>query len=74
MNKTKIPAVFKEDLQRLLESIEEIEFVNSGERHCIMCMKVICVDNIQLLIPRPGKKFDYVCDNPTCLEDFNRKK
>jgi hypothetical protein len=72
--KNKIPAVFKEDLQRLLKSINELEQIERGERICKVCSKVITTENIQLIIPRQSKSFDFVCDSPVCVEEFNRKK
>ena len=72
--KNKIPAVFKEDLQRLLQSINELEPIERGERICRVCSKVITAENIQLIIPRQGKSFDFICDSPVCVEEFNCKK
>lgn len=73
-NKIKVPAVYKEDLQRLLQSLNELEPINNGERICIICSKTISVDNIQLIIPRQNQKLDFVCDNPVCVEEYNQKK
>lgn len=72
--KNKIPAVFKEDLQKLLQSINELEPIEKGERICKVCSKVITTENIQLIIPRQSKSFDFICDSPVCVEEFNRKK
>jgi len=72
--KNKIPAVFKEDLQKLLKSINEFEPIERGERICKVCSKVITTENIQLIIPRQNKSFDFICDSPVCVEEFNRKK
>lgn len=72
--KTKIPAVFKEDIQKLLQSINELDSVEKGERICKVCSKVISIDNIQLIIPRQNNVFDFVCDSPVCVEEYNRKK
>jgi len=73
-NKTKIPAIYKEDLQKLLQSLNELEFINNGERICMVCSKTILVDDIQLIIPRQNQKFDFVCDSAVCVEEYNRKK
>lgn len=72
--KIKIPAVFKEDMQRLLQSINEMEPIEKGERLCKVCSKVITLENIQLIIPRQANTFDYICDSPVCVEEYNRKK
>lgn len=72
--KNKIPAVFKEDLIKLLQSINEMEPIERGERICKVCSKVISLENIQLIIPRQANTFDYICDSPVCVEEYNRKK
>lgn len=72
--KTKIPAVFKEDLKELLKSINELGPIENGERICKVCSKIISLDNIQLIIPRQENIFDYICDSPVCIEEYNRKK
>jgi len=72
--KDKIPAIFKEDLQKLLQSINEKEPIEKGERLCKVCSKVISLENIQLIIPRQGNTFDFICDSPICVEEYNRKK
>jgi len=72
--KNKIPAVFKEDLNKLLTSINEIEPIENGERICQACFKIITLENIQLIIPRSGGVFHYVCNSPVCIEDYNTTK
>lgn len=72
--KNKIPAVFKEDLEKLLLSINELEPIEKGDRICKFCSKVITTDNIQLIIPRKSDVFDYICNCPVCIEEYNRKK
>lgn len=72
--KNKIPAVFKEDLQNLLQSINEINPIEQGQRICKVCSKVISLENIQLIIPRKANTFDYICDSPVCVEEYNRNK
>jgi hypothetical protein len=74
IEKTKIPAVFKEDFQKLLQSINELESITKGERICKVCSKIITPTNIQLIIPREGNTFDFICDSPVCVEEYNRKK
>ncbi|MBK7223972.1 MAG: hypothetical protein IPH96_00545 [Saprospiraceae bacterium] len=72
--KNKIPAVFKEDLKRLLQSINEMEPIEKGEILCKVCSKIISLENIQLIIPRQANAFDFICDSPVCVEEYNRKK
>ncbi|MDP9955977.1 hypothetical protein J2X97_001614 [Epilithonimonas hungarica] len=71
--KNKIPAVFKEDLKKLLQSIDELESIEKGERLCKVCSKVVSLENIQLIIPRKDKIYDFICDSPVCVEEYNRK-
>jgi hypothetical protein len=71
--KNKIPAVFKENLQKLLKSIDEMEPIEKGERLCRVCSKVISLENIQLIIPRQANTFEFICDSPVCVEEYNRK-
>lgn len=72
MEKKKIQAFFKEDIQRILQSINELTPIENGERICKYCSKTISLQNIQLIIPRKEKLFDYVCDNPNCIKDYNK--
>lgn len=72
--KNKIPAVFKEDLKQLLQSLNELDPVEKGERICKVCSKIITPINIQIIIPRQNNTFDYICDSPVCVEEYNRKK
>lgn len=74
MEKNKIPAVFKDDLQKLLLSINEMEPIEKGERLCKVCSKVISLGNIQIIIPRQANTFDFICDSPVCVEEYNRNK
>jgi len=69
--KNKIPAVFKEDLKKLLQSLNEDEPLLNGDRSCLVCTKIINYDNLQLIIPRSGKTFEYVCNDPVCVEQYN---
>jgi len=72
--KNKIPAVFKEDLKTFLQSINEFDSIEKGERICKVCSKAITSMNIQIIIPQSNNVFDYICDSPICVEEYNRKK
>lgn len=74
MEKTKIPALYKEDLLDLLKSINEAQAILNGERTCLVCSNVITMDNIQLLIPRRENQFDYVCNNTDCIKSTINKR
>ena len=72
--KNKIPSVFKEDLPSLLQSLNELTPILNGERLCLVCSKIINLENIQLLIPREGNLFEYVCNDSVCIEQYNKKE
>ncbi len=74
MKENKISAVYKEDLKKLLISIGEIDAIENGQRNCIVCSKVISVDNLQLIIPRAEKKYDFVCNDTECVSKYNQLK
>lgn len=72
--KNKIPAVFKEDLVKLLASLGEKDAIIAGERVCMICNKVINTDNIQLIIPMSQGKFEYLCTDIECVEHYKLPK
>jgi len=72
MEKKKIQAFFKEDTQKILQSINELTPIENGERFCKYCSRTISLQNIQLIIPKKDNLFDFVCDNPTCIKDYNK--
>jgi len=74
MEKKKIPAVFKDDLENFLRSVNELDKIEQGEIICLYCSKLISLNNIQLIVPRQGGTFDYVCDNPACVKEYNQHK
>lgn len=75
MNKeeNKIPAVYKEELESLLISVSELEPILDGQRNCSVCSRLISLDNIQFIIPRVNKVFEYVCNAISCGENHNSK-
>ena len=74
MKENKISAVYKEDLKKLLISIGESDEIENGQRNCIICSKVISVDNLQLIIPRAEKKYEFVCNDTECVSRYNQLK
>lgn len=70
----KIPAVYKEELEKFLLSIGEGSSIANGERHCIVCTKLITLDNLQLIIPRAEKKFEFVCNDTECVAKYNNQE
>ncbi len=73
MRENKIPAVFKEDLEKLLISIKEYDHIKNSERHCIVCDRIVTVETIQFIIPRADNIFNYVCCLTSCVEDYTSK-
>lgn len=73
MKETKIPAVYKEELQNLLISIGEAEPIENGQRNCSICSRVISLENVQLIIPRAGNLYEYICNDPECVSSFNNQ-
>ena len=71
IKENKIPAVYKEDLEKLLISIGEDKSIAHGERHCLVCSKVITLYNLQLIIPRAEKRFEFVCNDTECVAKYN---
>lgn len=74
MKENQIPAVYKEDLQKLLVSIGEDEAIANGQIYCLVCSKVITLDNLQLIIPRAKMKFEFVCNDTECVSKFNNQQ
>lgn len=72
MEKKKIQAVFKEDIKKILQSIDQLSLIENGECICKYCSKTISIENIQLIIPKKDNLFDFVCDNPTCIKEYNK--
>lgn len=70
----KIAAVFKEELGNLLSSLGELESIKAGERSCYICSKTITPDNLQLIVPKANNKFQYVCNDTSCIAAYNQNK
>jgi hypothetical protein len=58
-----------EDLREFLESIGELKSVESGERFCDVCGTLLTLHNLQIIIPREGGGFTFVCDKPECVAE-----
>ncbi len=61
-------AVLDEDLRDLLCSIGELEPIVRGERFCGICHTLVTVQNVQMIIPLKGGRFEFICDKPECVE------
>ncbi len=73
MEPAKLQAVFDEDLENLLKALGEYSKIENGDVFCSQCDVLITFHNIQLLIPRPNGRFEYICDRPDCVENYYRK-
>ena len=72
MEKKKNLAVFKEEIKKILQSIDQLSPIENGECICKYCSRTISIENIQLIIPKKDNLFDFVCDNPTCIKEYNK--
>lgn len=72
MKKKKIQAVFKEDIKQVLQSIGLLSSIENGDCVCKYCSRTISLENIQLIIPKKNNLFDFVCNNPTCIKEYNQ--
>ena len=66
-----LKAIYNEDLEDFLQSVNELEPINKGERFCKECGTPISLNNIQMVIPKKGQPYEYVCDSVTCVENYH---
>jgi hypothetical protein len=66
-----LKAIYNEDLEELLQSVNELEPINNGERFCKECGTPISLNNIQMVIPKKGQPYEYVCDSVICVENYH---
>lgn len=71
MKESKIPALYKEDLIDFLTSIGENEAIANSQRNCAICSRVITIEDIQIIVPRANKKFEYICNDSDCIFKYN---
>ncbi len=62
-----------EDLRDLLESIGQLEAFDTGQRFCNVCGALLTLKNLQMIIPREGGNFTFVCDRPDCIATSDKQ-
>ena len=72
--KNKINAIFNEDLLEFLDKKGELEEIEKGNRLCKICGGPINLSNIQMVIPRSAKGYEYICDSISCVESYYENK
>ena len=72
--KNEIKAIYNEDLEEFLQSVGELDPINKGERFCKTCGSPVSLNNIQMVIPRKGYPYEYVCDSVICVEQYHDNK
>lgn len=73
MKKDILRTILDEDLKSFLESICQLRPIEDGEVFCIMCERQITLANLQMIIPGENGRFDFVCNDPKCIEQFSSK-
>lgn len=71
MNKFKLNAVHKGELEEFLSSIDELETIRNGKAKCEFCGKKITLENIQTIFPMNGE-IAYCCNSALCFIKFER--
>ena len=64
--KSKIKAVYDDDLAGMLESLGVLEKIEKGELICIYCNEPVSIDNIGAIFSERGK-VKFVCSKSNCL-------
>ncbi|RLI80543.1 hypothetical protein DRP04_08050 [Archaeoglobales archaeon] len=62
-----IPAIYEEDLQKVLEKLGVLHDILQGKVKCFICEKEINLDNFGGIVKIKGN-LKIVCDNPACIE------
>jgi hypothetical protein len=65
--------ILDEDLENILKSINLFERIQNRDVLCSQCGVRITPKNLQLLIPIKNKKFEFVCNDPKCVETYYEK-
>ena len=62
-----IPAIYEEDLQKVLEKLGVLQDILQDKVRCFICEKKITLDNFGGIVKIRGN-LKIVCDNPACIE------
>ena len=65
-----LQAVLDEDVIKLLESLDQLKLIESQGIFCSQCGNPITINNLQLIIPLKKDKFEYVCNDSDCVEQY----
>jgi len=70
MKTEKFIAIFDEDLVSILKKAGELQKIEEGKIFCHVCNSLITLKNIQIVIPYSNNDYIYVCNDPTCVENY----
>lgn len=73
MKSCNFQTILDEDIENILKSISLFEGIQNGDVLCSQCGVPITPKNLQLLIPVQNKKFEFVCNDPKCVETYYEK-
>lgn len=62
--------VLDEEMAAVLAKYGELESIKNGLRICRFCGVPMTLDNIQLIVPTHSSSFEYVCNDPTCVQSY----
>jgi hypothetical protein len=68
MSDAKLQAVLDEDLEGLLKSIGKFEDILNGGVTCHFCSELISLRNLQAILPLSRNEFQFICNNPSCVD------
>ena len=66
-NKTKLKAVYDNDLELLLKNLEIFSKFKAGEIKCTFCKDVMTFENLHSLFPDSGA-IKMTCSKPDCIK------
>lgn len=66
-----VPAIFDDDLKGVLTAIQKLEDVENGRCVCKICGSTITLKSIQFIIPQKSGAYEWVCNDPKCVEAFS---
>ncbi|MBC8180210.1 hypothetical protein H8E88_03715 [candidate division KSB1 bacterium] len=70
ISKTKIFAVYENDMEKLLTDMSLLDKINSKSLSCKNCGKIINVNNIGGILSI-NKNIEIICDRSICLSNFD---
>lgn len=69
-----IAAILGEELIDFLKSINMYDSLSEGKLTCCKCNRQIDENNLLIIFPRSQNNFEFLCDDPTCLESFDKEE